>query len=187
MQPVPLRSSYDNQICSVASTLEVIGERWTLLIVRDAMFGLRRFDEFQADLGIARNVLQTRLERLVAEGILVKQRYQERPPRDEYLLTEKGLDLWPTVVSLMQWGDAHAHAETGSPVLLEHRGCGGAVDGHRTCESCGKRLGPRDVWASPGPGAPDVHPLRRRAERSNDAVAEGASTRPASSLSSGAA
>lgn len=162
---MPLGTSYENQTCSIASTLGLIGERWTLLIVRDAMFGLRRFDEFQANLGVARNILQTRLERLVDHGILAKHRYLEHPARYEYRLTDKGLDLWPTVVALMQWGDAHALPESGPPVLLEHHGCGGAVDAHRTCATCGKRLGPREVRAHPGPGAADDHPLRRFTER----------------------
>jgi DNA-binding HxlR family transcriptional regulator len=162
---MPLGSTYDSQVCSVASTLEVIGERWTLLIVRDAMLGLRRFDEFQADLGIARNILQTRLEQLLEHGVLEKVRYQERPERHEYRLTEKGLDLWPTIVALMQWGDAHSAPAAGPPVVLAHRDCGGTVDAHRICERCGERLSVRDVWATAGPGAADAHPLRRRLGR----------------------
>src|SRR5688572_6784396 len=99
---MPLRNGYEDQVCSIAGTLEVVGERWTLLIVRDVLLGVRRFDELAAHLGVARNVLQTRLERLVAHGILERQRYSERPERFEYRLTEKGLDLWPVVVSLLQ-------------------------------------------------------------------------------------
>lgn len=171
MQPVPLGSTYDDQICSIASTLEVVGERWTLLIVRDAMLGLRRFDEFQADLGIARNVLQSRLERLVKQGIFDKHRYQDRPERYEYRLTEKGLDLWPTLVALMQWGDAHAPPAAGPPVVLEHRECGGAIDAHRICTRCGEKLGPRDAAAKPGPGATPAHPLHRHARHVPDAAA----------------
>jgi DNA-binding HxlR family transcriptional regulator len=123
---------------------------------------VRRFDEMQANLGIARNVLQTRLTRLLEHGILEKRLYQERPPRYEYRLTEKGLDLWPAVVALMNWGDRHAATAAGPPVLLEHRDCGGAVDEHRICASCGARLSVRDVRALPGPGASAEHPLRRR-------------------------
>jgi DNA-binding HxlR family transcriptional regulator len=160
---MPLQSTYEKQVCSIAATLEIIGERWTLLIIRDAMLGVHRFDEFQADLGIARNVLQTRLERLLDHGILEKRLYHERPERYEYHLTPKGLDLWPAVVSLMQWGDTYAPRSGGPPVVLEHRGCGGAVDLHRTCVVCGAKLGPRDVWASPGASASPDHPLRRRA------------------------
>ena len=103
-----LRNDYANQTCSIAGALEVVGERWSLLIVRDVLLGLRRFDELQAHLGIARNVLQTRLTRLQEQGVIEKQLYQERPPRYEYRLTDKGLDLWPTIVSLMKWGDRYA-------------------------------------------------------------------------------
>jgi DNA-binding HxlR family transcriptional regulator len=144
---MPLASTYDTQVCSVAGTLEIVGERWTLLIVRDVFLGVRRFEELQANLGIARNVLQTRLTRLVEAGVLDRVRYQERPERFEYRLTEKGLDLWPVIVSLLQWGDAHVERPGGPPVVLSHRDCGGAVDPHRICASCGQRLGPHDVRA----------------------------------------
>ncbi len=103
-----LKRDYPTQYCPVASTLEVIGERWTLLIIRDVFLGIRRFDDIQRDLGVARNILQVRLERLVEEGILVKRPYQERPLRSEYRLTEKGADLWPVLVAMLQWGDRHA-------------------------------------------------------------------------------
>ncbi|HWW32147.1 MAG TPA: helix-turn-helix domain-containing protein, partial [Steroidobacteraceae bacterium] len=146
----------------VAGALEVVGERWSLLIVRDVLLGLRRFDEIQRSLGVARNVLQTRLTRLLEHGVLEKRLYQERPPRYEYRLTEKGLDLWPAVVALLQWGDRYAAPQSGPPVVLEHKGCGGAVDEHRICSACGARLSVRDVRALPGPGATPDHPLRRR-------------------------
>ncbi len=158
-----LRSDFDGQVCSVARALEVVGERWTVLILRDVFLGLRRFDEIRADLGIARNVLSTRLDKLVDEGVLERHRYQERPPRDEYRLTEKGLALWPVVVSLMKWGDEYAPAPGGPPVVMHHRDCGGEVTSHRTCARCGALLGARDVVASAGPGAAPEHPLKRRA------------------------
>jgi DNA-binding HxlR family transcriptional regulator len=157
-----LGNDYRSQTCSIAGALEVVGERWSLLIVRNVMLGLRRFDEMQENLGIARNVLQARLTRLLDQGVLEKRLYQERPPRYEYRLTEKGLDLWPTVVALMQWGDRYAVPAGGPVVLLEHRDCGGAVDEHRVCEACGAKLSVRDVRATPGPGAPPDHPLLRR-------------------------
>jgi DNA-binding HxlR family transcriptional regulator len=166
-----LRNDYENQTCSIAAALEVVGERWSLLIVRDVMLGVRRFDEMQANLGVARNVLQTRLTRLVDHGVLEKRLYQERPPRYEYLLSEKGLDLWPAIVALMKWGDRHAATPAGPPVLLEHKHCGGAVDEHRICASCGSRLSVRDVRAQPGPGASEDHPLRRREARAAAAAA----------------
>jgi DNA-binding HxlR family transcriptional regulator len=157
-----LGNDYRNQTCSLAGALEVVGERWSLLIVRDVMLGLRRFDELQDDLGVARNVLQTRLTRLIEHGVLEKRLYQERPQRYEYRLTEAGLDLWPTIVALLQWGDKYTASEAGAPVLLEHRGCGGAVDEHRICSVCGARLTARDATAKVGPGASPRHPLRRR-------------------------
>jgi DNA-binding HxlR family transcriptional regulator len=159
---MPLHRSYADQNCSIAATLEVVGERWTLLIVRELLLGVHRFSELQADLGIARNVLQARLQRLVAEGIVERRRYQEHPPRDGYHLTDKGLDLWPTIVMLMQWGDRHLPLAGGPPVTLTHRGCGGELDAHLSCGRCGKPLAPRDVWAAPGESAPSDHPLRRR-------------------------
>jgi DNA-binding HxlR family transcriptional regulator len=129
------------------------------------MLGLRRFDEIQANLGIARNILHTRLRHLEDAGVIERRVYQEHPRRHEYRLTDKGLDLWPTIVSLMQWGDAHARPEAGIPVLLEHRGCGGSVDEHRTCRACGARLQVKDVHALAGPGAAPEHPLRVRESR----------------------
>jgi DNA-binding HxlR family transcriptional regulator len=159
---VVLGNAYADQTCSVAATLEVVGERWSLLIIRDVLLGVRRFDALQADLGVARNVLQTRLKRLVSEGILEKRLYQDRPRRYEYFLTEKGLDLWPTIVALLQWGNKYA-APDGPPVVLAHRGCGGAVDEHRLCSACGARLTARDVQSAAGPGAGPRHPLRLRA------------------------
>ena len=157
-----LGNEYESQTCSIAGALEVVGERWSLLIVRNVLLGLRRFDEIQENLGIARNVLQTRLTRLLDQGVLEKRLYQERPARYEYRLTEKGLDLWPTIVALMQWGDRYAVPAGGPVVLLEHRGCGGAVDDHRVCKACDEKLSVRDVRAIPGPGAPPDHPLVRR-------------------------
>jgi DNA-binding HxlR family transcriptional regulator len=157
-----LRNDYADQSCSIAGALEVVGERWSLLIVRDILLGLRRFDELQSDLGIARNVLQTRLRRLQEQGVLERLPYQERPLRHEYRLTEKGLELWPMIVALMKWGDRYASPEGGPAVVLEHRGCGGAVDEHRICETCGTKLKARDAIGRPGPGARPDHPLLRR-------------------------
>ena len=102
-----LRSDYEGQDCSVARALELVGERWTLLVVRDAFLGRRRFEEFQDSLGIARNVLADRLQKLVEHGIFERVRYQERPERFEYRLTPKGRDLRLALAALMQWGDQH--------------------------------------------------------------------------------
>jgi DNA-binding HxlR family transcriptional regulator len=150
-----LGNTYNGQVCSAARALEAIGERWTMLIVRDAFLGVRRFDDFQRSLGVARNVLQSRLERLTEHGILERVRYQERPERFEYRLTEKGLDLWPVLVALLAWGDRHG-APDGPPVVLEHRDCGGRVNDRRICDSCGALLEPRDVRARRGPALADL-------------------------------
>ncbi len=147
-----LGRSYD-QICSIARTLEVLGERWTLLIIRDVFNRRRRFDELQENLGVARNVLSARLAWLVEEGILEKRAYQERPPRCEYFLTEKGLDLWPVMISLLAWGDRHL-ADSGPPMLIRHKDCDGLVDDRGTCTGCGERLSARDAYTEYGPGAP---------------------------------
>lgn len=141
-----LKNTYDGQVCSIARSLELIGERWTLLIVRDIFRGQRRFDDIQRDLGIARNVLANRLDRLVEEDILVKRQYQERPPRYEYLLTEKGIDLWPVLVSLVKWGDKHEPGFDGPPVVIRHKVCGGEIDDHFTCEECGERVWARQAY-----------------------------------------
>ena len=146
-----LGRTYDAQTCSIARSLEVIGERWTLLVLRDAFLGVRRFEDFQRSLGVARNILTARLATLVDEGVLERRRYQERPERFEYRLTEKGLGLWPVLVHLLQWGDRFYADEAGPPRVLEHRDCGGTVDERLTCTKCGAPLGPRDVRAVPGP------------------------------------
>jgi DNA-binding HxlR family transcriptional regulator len=131
-----LQRDYPTQYCPVAGSLEVVGERWTLLIIRDVFLGIRRFEDLQRDLGVARNVLQARLERLVEEGILVKRPYQDRPVRCEYRLTEKGADLWPVLVALLKWGDRYT-IEGERPMILRHRGCGGELDDRRRCTECG--------------------------------------------------
>ena len=144
-----LPRTYDNQACSVARALEAIGDRWTMLVIRDAFNGVRRFDHFQERLGVARNVLSDRLGRLVDEGILEKRPYQERPPRFEYRLTRKGLDLFPVLVSLMNWGDRHAPDPDGPPMLVLHRDCGGKVDERLMCDRCGEPITALNAEARP--------------------------------------
>jgi DNA-binding HxlR family transcriptional regulator len=147
-----LHKTYEGQVCSIARTLELIGERWTILIIRDVFLGVRRFDDFQQSLGISRGVLTGRLKRLVEEGILERRRYQEHPPRYEYRLTDKGRDLWPMTIALLKWGDRYL-GESGPPRLILHRGCGGEVTERLACSKCGAELTARDVEAKPGPGA----------------------------------
>jgi DNA-binding HxlR family transcriptional regulator len=165
-----LKRDYPDQDCSAAYTLEFVGERWTLLVIRDIFAGFRRFDQIQEDLGVARNVLTARLQRLVDEGILERRPYSESPPRYEYFLTEKGIDLWPILITMMRWGDRHGDWPQGPPLVVRHKDCGGEMDDHFICERCGERLGARDAYAAPGPGAtPRVveryERLRPRAER----------------------
>ena len=147
-----LGNTYENQNCSIAASLELVGERWTLLILRDVFLGTRRFDDLQRNLGVARNILQSRLERLVDEGVLRRERYQERPERFEYRLTRKGVDLWPVLVALMKWGDRYA-APNGPPVVLRHAGCGGELDDHRFCTVCGRPVEANESLPELGPGA----------------------------------
>jgi DNA-binding HxlR family transcriptional regulator len=146
-----LGRTYDEQLCSIARTLEIVGERWTLLIVRDALLGLRRFEEFQASLGIARNVLTDRLSKLVADGLLERVCYQQRPARYEYRPTAKAADLVAAVLALMHWGDRHAAGPDGPPRIAAHAGCGGDVREQLVCAECGQALGPEAVQMLPGP------------------------------------
>jgi DNA-binding HxlR family transcriptional regulator len=140
-----LDRTYPDQVCSIARTLEVVGERWSVLIVRDAFLGRSRFSEFQRSLGIARNVLTQRLAHLVEEGVL------EHADDGRYLLTRKGRELAPALHQLMKWGDRH-YAPHGPPRLTLHRGCGGRVEGEMVCERCGELVKPGGVEVVPGPG-----------------------------------
>jgi DNA-binding HxlR family transcriptional regulator len=128
--------------CSIAATVSIIGDRWTLLILRDAFRGIRRFDEFHHDLGIARNLLTNRLARLVAAGIMDKVAYQSRPERFEYRLTRKGIELSPSLVALMKWGDAWMVGDGGPPVVLVHDSCGTPVEQLFHCPSCESHVAP---------------------------------------------
>jgi DNA-binding HxlR family transcriptional regulator len=146
-----LPRAYDNQVCSIARALELVGDRWTILVIREAFLGTRRFEDYQRQLGCARNVLTDRLNRLVDEGILRKVLYQERPRRYEYRLARKGVELWPATMALMKWGDRHL-APDGPPTRVLHKDCGGELDERLHCDRCGAELGPGDVHAAPGPG-----------------------------------
>ncbi|MET0387904.1 MAG: helix-turn-helix domain-containing protein [Polyangiales bacterium] len=146
------RKSFEDMRCSVAQCLEIVGEWWTMLVIRDAFLGVRRFDELQTRLGIARNVLAQRLGKLVEAGILEKRPYQEHPPRYDYVLTPKGRDLWPVLTTLRQWGDKHA-APHGAPIEVVHEKCGHVGAWALQCTHCGEPVTHRDVRVRPGPGA----------------------------------
>ena len=155
------RRSFEDMNCSVAQALEIVGEWWTLLILRDAFVGIRRFDDFQARLGISRGILNQRLNRLVEQGVLTRVPYQDHPPRDEYRLTDKGRDLWPVVTAMRQWGDTWA-APDGPPLEIVHTACGHITQAVPTCSHCGEALGLHGLRAVPGPGSrsPDLMPSR---------------------------
>ena len=144
------RTSVAHLNCSVAQTLDIVGEWWTLLVVRNLMFGQRRFEAIQGDLGIARNILSDRLGTLVEHGIVDRVKYQDHPERFEYRLTDKGRDLFPVVAALMAWGDRWA-APLGKPIDLVHS-CGHVATPTVVCDHCGGALELRSVKALGGPG-----------------------------------
>lgn len=148
------RTSFRDVNCSIAQCLEAVGDWWSMLIVRDALFGVSRFDDFQRRLGISRNVLNQRLGHLVDHGVLERVPYQEHPPRHDYRLTDKGRDLWTVTNAMRQWGDRWA-APGGAPVGLRHRACGHTTELVPSCAHCGEVVDGPDVEPVPGPGATD--------------------------------
>jgi DNA-binding HxlR family transcriptional regulator len=146
-------SELKRERCSVARTVSVIGDRWTLLILRDCFLRVRRFEESQARLGITRHVLADRLRKLVRARVLKKVPYQTRPKRHEYRLTEKGLGLHAVLLAIVHWGDVHMAGKGGRPMLHEHLACGQTFDPVLTCSACSGRIEPREVRVKPGPGA----------------------------------
>ncbi len=147
----PLPADHDLDACSIEATLDVIGDRWSLLILRDVFRGIHRFSELVDDLGIARNLLTDRLNRLVGTGVLAKVPYQERPLRHEYRLTEKGADLSPALISLMQWGDRWYHAD-GPPTVLVHSTCDTPVRHEVRCDACDTHVPPTQIRSRAGDG-----------------------------------
>jgi DNA-binding HxlR family transcriptional regulator len=162
-------SELEDQACSLSRTLGVIGDRWTLMVLRDCFLRIRRFEDFQSRLGVSRAVLTERLDKLVENFILAKVPYQERPTRYEYRLTPKGLDMYPIIMSMVHWGDVHMAGKKGRPVLHRHQNCGHVFDPVLVCSECNEPVEPRavDVMAGPGAGSPrhlpaDVElPVRR--------------------------
>ncbi|NUS16572.1 MAG: helix-turn-helix transcriptional regulator [Streptomyces sp.] len=159
-----LGTDYNRQDCSLARALEVVGERWSLLIVRDAFYGVRRFSDFLVHLDIPRAVLTARLAALTEAGVLRKEAYQQSPPRYDYVLTEAGLDLWPPLHGLIRWGGRHAGG--GEPTrTFHHAACGTRLDMTGGCPACGTaQIPPADVEMRTH--VPDDHPRR------DDPVAE---------------
>jgi DNA-binding HxlR family transcriptional regulator len=148
-----LGRTYERENCSAARALEIVGERWSLLILRNAMFaGARRFTEFQRQLGIAPNILSSRLDRFVESGLMASRARAGDGETREYVLTDKGLDLQPVIIALSEWGDRWA-APDGPPISYEHDACGGPIHHRLSCQRCEATVKPGEVTARPGPGA----------------------------------
>ncbi len=147
--------------CSIARTLAVIGDRWTLMIVRDCFLGSRRFEQFQKNLGISRHRLSERLGKLVDYGILRKVPYQDSPLRYDYRLTRKGVDLYPVLMAMVHWGDTWMDEGRGAPLLYTHSRCGQTMHLEPHCSACGEKVDPRDVGLHPGPGWPQSLPAEK--------------------------
>jgi DNA-binding HxlR family transcriptional regulator len=137
--------AYRHQRDSVKATTDLLADRWTFLVMREAFFGVRRFGQMQRNLGIARTVLSSRLRLLVAEGLLERMPYREDPVWYEYRLTTKGLDFYPVAIALMQWGDRYLAGKDGPPTRLHHRACDHDMEPVWVCNHCGQAIEPRDV------------------------------------------
>jgi len=148
---------------SVGRALALVGERWTLLILREAFFGVRRFGQLARNLNIPRPTLSARLRTLVAAGLLERVPYSRDPERHEYRLTDAGRDLFPAIVALMRWGDEHLSHPNGPPIVLRHDACGEIADPRLTCRHCGQQIDARSVTPEPGPGFRDRQPAQPRA------------------------
>lgn len=167
------RTSFAEMHCSIAQTLDVVGEWWTPLILRDVYMGLHRFEDLAENLEISRNLLTRRLTDLVDRGVLERRKYQDRPVRHSYHLTEAGAELVPALLVLMAWGDRRATPPGGPPVRLVHRDCGGQFTPTVSCSCCGEPVGVDGVDLLPGPGAadgPGTHVLHRREQQRAAAI-----------------
>lgn len=144
---------FEDQNCSIAGALAVIGERWTLLVLREVLLGRRRFREIKRHTGIATNILSDRLQTLVEHGVLERRRSNEHPEAHEYLPTQKAAEVTPVLVALMQWGDRHVAGKAGPPRVYVHTACGHDADPHLSCAHCHKPIPPTELRVRPGPGA----------------------------------
>lgn len=147
------QTSFANVNCSLAQSLELIGDWWTPLILRDVFVGIDKFDDLAVDLGISRNLLTTRLADLVENEIVKRVRYSERPPRDRYVLTEAGRELVPVLAALTAWGDRWTDRKNGPPTLFRHKACGQVMTPQVACAHCGEVLNATDLEGVRGPGA----------------------------------
>lgn len=149
------RTSFATWPCSIARTMDLLGDWWTPLVLREAFYGIRRFDEFQQELGIARNTLADRLHRLVDEGLLEKQLYTSEPKRYEYVLTEKGRDFFGVLLAMSRWGDRWLAGKEGAPITLHHDRCGHDSHAEVVCAACGEPMRAEDTSMRIGPGYPE--------------------------------
>lgn len=147
------KQSFANFSCSIARSLDVVGERWTPVILRDLFVGMSRFEDIRRDLGLAPNVLAARLENLERHGIVDRHQYQTGPVRHEYRLTAKGLELYPVILTLLAWGDKWLSGPAGPPALTVHNDCGLATTVKAVCEHCGGELTTANTCSTVGPGA----------------------------------
>ncbi|RPF30978.1 helix-turn-helix domain-containing protein [Streptomyces sp. TLI_185] len=154
------RTSFSNWPCSIARTMDLVGDAWTPLVLREAFYGIRRFDEFQKELGVARNTLADRLRLLVDEGLLDKRPYQDEPLRHDYVLTEKGRDFFGVLAAMSRWGDRWLAQEAGAPVVFHHDLCGHDTEAEVVCAECREPLRAEDTSMRMGPGYPER--LRQR-------------------------
>lgn len=146
------RTSFREWPCSVARSVDILGDWWAPLIFREAFLGTTRFDDFQENLSIGRNILTQRLKRFVEEGLMTKEKYQDRPARFEYQLTEKGADFFDVITAMLRWGDRWLDGGKGPPLAMEHHACGHTVHAKAVCDHCGDDFTRKDVDFSPGPG-----------------------------------
>ncbi|MFJ9535800.1 winged helix-turn-helix transcriptional regulator [Streptomyces sp. NPDC101225] len=154
------RTSFSNWPCSIARAMDLLGDAWTPLVLREAFYGIRRFDEFQQELGIARNTLTDRLRRLVDEGLLEKEPYQDEPRRYDYVLTEKGRDFFGVLAAVSRWGDRWLAGDEGAPVVFHHGPCGHDTAAEVVCVACREPLRAEDTSMRMGPGYPERLRLR---------------------------
>jgi DNA-binding HxlR family transcriptional regulator len=149
------RTPFASWPCSIARAMDLLGDWWTPLVLREAYYGTKRFDDFERVLGIGRNVLTQRLNRLVDEGVLRREPYQERPRRYEYLLTDMGRDFFPVLAAINRWGETWLSGPEGPPVVLHHTRCGRPAHAEVVCAACGEPLRHGEVRVALGPGYPD--------------------------------